>query len=161
MIVVSNTSPIINLAAIGACDLLRQRYSTINIPPAVAYEIVVRGHGQPGAAEVPAAPWIVVHPVGSTAAVVQANPLLNPGEAEAIALAVAMPADLLLIDERQGRHTAAALGVPITGVLGILLDAKQRGLIPALRPMLDALRQQAGFWIRDDLYHQVVQMSGE
>jgi hypothetical protein len=95
MIVVSNTSPIINLAAIGQVGLLAHLYGTILIPPAVYHEIVVRGQGQPGAAEAQTASWISVRPVASTAAIVQANPRLNPGEAEVIALALAEQADLL------------------------------------------------------------------
>jgi uncharacterized protein len=161
MIVVSNTSPIINLAAIGQVGLLAQLYRTILIPPAVYHEVVVRGQGQPGSAEVQTGAWVKVRPVASIAAIVQANPRLNPGEAEAIALALAEQADLLLIDERQGRQAATVLQLDVTGVLGILLTARQQGHIPAVTPLLDALRQQAGFWIHDALYRQVVRMSGE
>jgi hypothetical protein len=161
VIVVSNTSPIINLAAIGQFDVLRQMYGSIQIPQAVYNEIVVRGQGQPGAAEVQAAAWMVVQPVASTAAVRQINPRLNPGEAEAISLAVAQQADLLLMDERQGRQAAAALGVSCTGLLGVLLAAKQRGFVVAIRPLLDALRTRAGFWISDAVYAHFIQVSGE
>ena len=57
MIVVSNTSPIINLAAIGQLGLLQHLYSTIAIPQAVYHEIVVKGHGQAGATEIEASKW--------------------------------------------------------------------------------------------------------
>jgi predicted nucleic acid-binding protein len=59
VLVVSNTSPIINLAAIGQLDLLRQLYTTIMIPVEVYDEIVVSGHGQPGSHEVATEPWFV------------------------------------------------------------------------------------------------------
>jgi predicted nucleic acid-binding protein len=58
VIVVSNTSPIINLAAVGQLQLLRQLYDQILVPQTVHREIVVVGIGQPGAAEVKSSDWI-------------------------------------------------------------------------------------------------------
>ncbi len=78
MIVVSNTSPLINLAAIGQFNLLRQMYQTIRIPTAVYNEVVVRGSGKPGAADVQAAAWISVQAVTTTAPVTRLKPQLNP-----------------------------------------------------------------------------------
>lgn len=161
MIVVSSTSPLINLAAIGQFDLLRQMYSTISIPPAVYDEIVVRGSGKPEAAEVQTAPWITVQSVTTTAPVTHLGPQLNPGECEAIALALELRADLLLIDETAARQVAAALHLPLSGLLGMLLSAKQQQQIEAVKPLLEDLRRQAGFWIADPLYQQVLQMAGE
>ena len=71
---------------------------------------------------------------------------LHRGEAEAIALAVERRADRLLIDERQGRLTAEALGVPVVGSVGVLIAAKVRGDIAAIAPLLLALRSSALFF---------------
>jgi hypothetical protein len=136
-------------------------YGTIMILTAVYHEIVVRGCGQPGSAEVQVAPWISVQRVESTEAIVQMNLRLNPGEAEAITLAKEQQADLLLIDERQGRQVAATLQLPFTGVLGVLLAAKQHGMVTVVRPLLDALQRRAGFWISEQMYTLVIQMSRE
>lgn len=72
---------------------------------------------------------------------------LHTGEAEAIALALEMKADRLLIDEREGRSMARQLGLSLTGVLGVLLRAKNRGQIKAVKPEIDALKSKTRFFI--------------
>lgn len=96
-----------------------------------------------------------------TIATLENNHLLDRGEAEAIALALELKAEELLIDERLGRREANRLGVPIIGVLGILLVAKRRTLINAVQPVVDALISKAGFRVSLQLYEQVLQAAGE
>jgi predicted nucleic acid-binding protein len=84
---------------------------------------------------------------------------LDRGEAAAIAYAIDIDADRVLIDEREGRATATRHGVPVTGVVGILLRASSRGEID-LEAELDALRE-AGFWISDALYERALGMDAE
>jgi len=76
-------------------------------------------------------------------------------------LALETQAELLLMDERMGREVARHLGLTVTGLIGILVEAKHRRLIPAIKPWLDALRDQAGFRVRQTLYDQVLQDAGE
>jgi uncharacterized protein len=83
------------------------------------------------------------------------------GEAEAIALALELSADRLLIDDAAGRAIALREGLQITGVLGILLIAKKQGLIDRVQSLLDELRNQAGFWVSDDLYRRVLNQAKE
>ncbi len=161
---VSNTSPIINLAAINQLNLLHLLYGQISIPVAVYHEIVVQGAGQPGANDVQTEPWFEQRPVMDLALVANLltrNPLLNRAEAEAIVLAVELQADRLLIDETEGRHVAAALGVPIRGLLGVLAEVKRQGLIPLVRPLMDDLISRAGFFIVQPLYAQILRDVGE
>ena len=98
MIVVSNTSPIINLASIGQLELLKTLYSNIIIPQAVRDEIVA-GAGQPGAKEAQTLGWIATHQVTNQPLVTALQADLDRGEAEAIALAIEIRAELLLLDE--------------------------------------------------------------
>lgn len=86
---------------------------------------------------------------------------LDPGEAHAIALAIELQADDLLIDERLGRREALQFGLSIIGILGILIVAKQRNLIPTVRPVMDALIDRAGFRVSPQLYQQVLNRSNE
>lgn len=127
MIVVSNTSPIINLAAIGQLDLLQQLYQKLTIPQAVYYEISIVGAGQPGATEVQRLNWIESRQVANRALVTALQTELDEGEAEAIALAIEIGANLLLLDERRGRAVAARLGLQFIGLLGLLIEAKHKG----------------------------------
>jgi len=161
MIVVSNTSPIVNLAAVGQLDLLRQLYGQVTIPLAVYNEIVVVGAGQPGATEVEAFDWIKTRPATNRAVVISLQLALDKGEAEAIALAVELKAGLLLLDERKGRVVASRLGLGFIGLLGTLMEAKHKGLVPAVRPIMDDLIRKAGFWISRRLYDQVLVAAGE
>ena len=156
MIVVSNTSPLITLARAGRLDLLHTVHGDIIIPDAVFNEITVAGAGEPGAYEVATGAWIKRRPALNTPLVNALGLELDAGESEAIALAVECQADLILLDERMGRQAAKRLGLTVTGTLGVLIAAKDRGLLESVRPLLDALRVNAGFWIGDDLYNAVL-----
>ena len=156
MIVVSNTSPIFYLSTIGQLDLLRQLYDEILIPTAVFNEITNVGNTDISARVVPELSWIKTQSAADLALVRRLSKELDPGEAEAIALAVELKADRLLIDERLGRSAALRLGLKITGVLGILVAAKRNNLIQEVKPVLDILIDQVGFWIDKQLYTEVL-----
>lgn len=86
---------------------------------------------------------------------------LDPGEAEAIVLAIERRADVLLVDERLGRRTATEAGLKVTGLLGVVAKAKEAGLIERAKPVLDELLQVARFWIGPELYAEVLTALGE
>ena len=86
---------------------------------------------------------------------------MDIGEVEAIALAVELNADQVLIDERRGRLIADRFNLQYTGVLGILVEAKSRGFIAAVKPLMNALLNQAGFWIDPALCDRVLQITDE
>lgn len=160
MIVIINSSPLINLAAIRRLDLLRQLYSRILIPQAVYDEMSIRGAGQPGAVEVRTLNWIEVKQVTNRALVTALQSDLDEGEAETIALGMEAGASLLLLDERRARAIATRLGLTFIGLLGVLVEAKHRGNIIAVKPLLDELIT-TGFWIGEQLYGRVLQTVGE
>jgi uncharacterized protein len=161
VIVVSDASPLIALAAIKKLDLLRALYREIVIPSAVFDEVTAVRQTAPGADELRAATWIGVRQAGDRALVEALSMELDAGEAEAIALAVEVEADLLLMDERRGRIVATRLGRPVVGVLGVIVEAKAAGLISAVRPVLEALVGEAGFRISSTLHERVLAAAGE
>lgn len=161
MIVVSDSSPLIALAAIGRLELLELLYGTVLIPESVHREINAGGLGAPGIAELSAASWIAVRSLSDRAFASSLRSELDEGEAEAIALALECGADLLLIDEHRGRAIAGRCGVRVTGVLGVLVEAKHRSILAAVKPALDALVSDAGFRVSDALYDRVLDAVGE
>ena len=161
MIVVSNTSPIINLAAIDHLDILQELYTNLIIPEAVYSEIIVAGTGQPGSHEVKTFSWINTKTVKNKTLVEALKMELDDGEAETISLALEVDSDWLLIDERIGRNVASRFSLKYIGVLGIIVEAKSKGLIPKVRPLLDDLKSVAGFWIADGLYSKILSVTRE
>lgn len=161
MIIVSDTSPINNLAAINQLSLLQQLYGNVVIPEAVYRELTDPDFPVAGATEVQTFDWIQTRQVSDRTIVKALRNELDLGEAEAIALALEIKADRVLIDERRGRIVADRLKLQYTGVLGVLIEAKGQGLILAVKPLLDDLRNQAGFWIAEPLYQRVLQFVDE
>lgn len=161
MIVVSNTSPIFYLSTIGQLDLLGQLYNEIVIPKAVFNEITHVGNTDASAKAVPTTAWIKNQTATDQEFISTLRTELDAGEAEAIALAVELNAGRVLMDERLGRAIAMRLGLEVTGVLGILTAAKRNDLISEVKPLLDALVEQVGFWIDRQLYTEVLQVVGE
>jgi predicted nucleic acid-binding protein len=161
MIVVSNTSPLTNLAAIGQFDLLHRLYGRVHIAEGVWEELNAGGRRWPGRYEVAAANWIERRPVQNRWLVTALQRDLDRGEAETIALALELGAEVVLLDEREGRRVAQRLGLRVVGVVGILLEAKSNGAITAVRPYLDSLRHTAGFYLDDALYSHALLLAGE
>jgi predicted nucleic acid-binding protein len=156
---VSNTSPILNLAIVDRLALLRQQFGQIQIPPAVLDELKI-DETRPGSQAIQAAidtGWIQVQPVSNLPFVQLLRQTLDGGESEAIALALELQAEWTLLDERDGRKVAKSLGLQVTGVLGILLRAKQFGELSSLQPVIEDLTQKAGFRIAPELLAKVLQ----
>lgn len=161
MIIVSDTSPLMNLAVVGHLELLHQLYDTVLIPEAVWNELTSLSSQYPEVATVQTLTWLERQPLTSRAVADALQAELDIGEAEAIALAVEKQADLLLIDERRGRQVAARMGLTYIGLLGVLLEAKRKGFLPEVKTVLDDLIAKAGFWVSRELYIRVLQAAGE
>jgi len=161
LIVVSDTSPILNLARIGRLDLLPSLYGQVLIPPAVSAELATFRGDAFEPFDSTSVPWLILGVPADQNRVQDLCAVLDAGEAEAIVLAVERRAELLLVDERRGRRTAAGLGLRITGLLGVLAEAKRAGLVDLVKPVLDDLIQHARFWIGPEIYGEVLAELGE
>lgn len=161
MLIVSNTSPISNLIFIGEISLLQQIYPKVLIPPAVHSELTGLPILEPTMHSLVDSGWLQIQTPTDLRLLNILSQTLDPGETEAIALAVELSANRLLIDERLGRSVAVNYGLKLRGLLGILINAKQRGLISVLKPILDRLINQAGFRVSQALYARTLQEVGE
>lgn len=161
MIVVSNTTPLIGLASIEHFDLLQQLFGEVHIPQAVFDEAVVTGREQGGAKQqVSTATWVKRVRVLDRLAVEVLLDEMDLGEAETIVLARELVADWVLMDEKKGRRKLREMGLRKIGTVGILLKAKQVGMLPVIRPELERLRQQ-GFSISQDVIDSVLRQANE
>ena len=153
--VVSNTTPLISLVGIGMLDLLPQLYGQISVADAVRDEYQAgRSANEP---DLDTLPWLIVRQVAVESALVA---LLDVGEAATITLATAQQARVVVLDEAHGRRVAQRRGLAIIGTLGVLLRAKQAGLIPIVAPLIDEMRAQ-GRYISPALRAQVLRVAGE
>lgn len=158
---VADSGPLIASSMIGQLDLLAGLYSQVIVPRAVYDEVVVRGAGLPGSAELANATWVQVRgEVREDALFRGLVETLDAGEAAALALAVQVSADLVLLDDLRGRKTARRLGLKVRGSLGVLVEAKRAGLIGSVAPLLDALAMQ-GIWFSDEVRRRALSEAGE
>lgn len=159
---VSNTSVISNLAVIDGLELLRGECGKVSVPVQVRDELLKLTHadGSSRIAKALAAGWLEIVPVDGTE--YESLPeWLHEGESAAIALALRLGADRLLIDEAAGREEAESLGIRCIGLLGILLQAKRNGLLALVKPLLERLRSEARFFISKKIESEVLRLAGE
>lgn len=159
MVVISNSSPIIHLAKIGRLNLLERLYSRILIPEKVYLECTdtVQYHTEVELITQPA--WIKRHLIEDDRLFNLLYAEIDAGEAEALVLALEQKADLLLLDDQEARSMARKLGLPVTGTLGVLLKAKNEGMINSFAEDLQKL-QKSGFWLSQNLVNTLLSSSG-
>jgi predicted nucleic acid-binding protein len=162
MRVVSNTSPLSNLAIIGHLGLVREQLGTLLIPPGMRAELLRNPHPRARSAIKAAIQegWIRVIPLAGTVSPIFAAGL-DLGEAEALALALETRSPFVLLDESAARLQAKQLGLSFTGVLGLLRQAKRTGRIPSLKEQINRLRTEARFFISSALEKALIISVGE
>ena len=158
--VIVNSTPLIALSNIGQLDLLRQLYCEIYLPQAVFREVCEKNDAA-GDAMRKAHDWIHVVPIEHPEQYAMYRAKLHAGEVEVMILAQEAPkADLLIMDDNAAKKTAKFLGLPVTGTMGVLLKAKRSGLIVAVSPLLEAIKEN-GFYISDQVTQLVLREAGE
>lgn len=163
MHIVSNTSPVSNLAIVGRLDMLRAKFGHVTIPLAVAHELSRLTHAG-GAAAIQAAlaaGWLVIAAVPDRTMLPVLRARVDEGEAEAIELARQTHADLLIIDDAAGRIVAQEEGLCYVGIIGLLAEEREAGRIPSLKTELNRLRTECRFFIVPALEEKVLRRVGE
>jgi len=156
VVVVADTSPLVYLSRVGALGLLHTLFGEVVVPRAVWTEVVEQRTAAPGLDALRIANWLRV--VDQELPVLDLG--LDAGETAAILLAESLQADLLLIDERLGRRVAESRGLIVRGTLGVLVQARRTGALPALRPVLERLVAD-GFRISPALIREALTAVGE
>ena len=163
MIIVSDASPLINIARVRLFHHLHALYEKLVIPNAVFREVVEKGAGRPGATEVLdglKSKFIETKQLNNTLAASALSEFFGDGEAEAIILASEISADAILLDDNKARIVAQSMNLNPIGTIGVLLELKDRGIIPEIKPYLDKVIKY-GFRISFDLYNKVLQKADE
>jgi predicted nucleic acid-binding protein len=161
VIVVADTSVVLNLVRVGHDRLLREIYREVWIPAKMAEEFGWQTSINPRFRGLQLPSWLQIRNPATVPEFLRANKLLDDGERAALALAVEIHADAILIDEENGREIAMKLGLDRVGILGILLRAKAEGLVPSLKPIFETLQREANFWISEPLREHVLRLAGE
>jgi uncharacterized protein len=163
MPVVSNTSPILNLAIVDRLSLLREQFGEIYIPSAVLEELRVEEDlpGSQGVREAEKTGWLRCEKVENRTLVQALEQDLDAGEAEAIALALQLESERVVLDEREGRRVAKSFSLEVTGVLGILLRARLDGRLSSFQDAVKELREKAGFYVGAEILADLIRESGE
>jgi predicted nucleic acid-binding protein len=161
VIVVADTSVLLNLAFLGLDHLLSGWFGEVLVPEAVAREFtrLTASTGRFGGFSLPSC--CQVKPVSSIPSQLASAPRLDAGEAEALALALQSPSSVLLLDEVAARAVAASLGIRVIGTLGLLVRAKQDDLIPQVAPLLRKLMVEGQFRVSPALVHATLKRAGE
>jgi uncharacterized protein len=157
--VIADSSPLQYLHRLGLLDVLRQNYGAVTVPDAVVRELEAGAALGADVPEISTVPWIQVETV-AVGSLQQVSTSLGHGEREVLGLALSKPNPLVILDDAAARAEARRLSIQFTGVLGILLKAKQDGIVGQLRPLVDAL-QQDGFYLDAGTRSHVLQLAGE
>ena len=158
--VIVNSTPLLVLGNIGRLDILRSLYERIIIPKAVYNEIMEKNDSASHAVR-SASSWIIVETIKNPSEYALYHARLHSGEVETIILAQQSPfADLIVLDDNAARKTAEFLGLKVTGTIGILLKAKQTGIITQVKPILNDIMKN-GFYISNHLLNMILESAGE
>ncbi len=156
--VVTNSTPLIAFWSIQRLDILQSLFGEVWIAPAVRDEFLAL-QTELREQSLEQNPWIRVVKL-SRPARAKIFSGLDMGEAETLALAEEQDARLVLVDEKKGRQYAKRLGLRLSGSMGILLMAKENGLIEKVAPLLNAV-EEAGLFIGLELKQKVLELAGE
>jgi predicted nucleic acid-binding protein len=153
MIVVSDTTPITTLLKAGEAEILGRLFGSVIIPGAVADELLVFHEHLPG--------FVTIREVSEPSLIQPEIERLGKGEAEAIRLAKEIGAEILITDDRRARTAAVSAGLKCTGLLGLLVYAKERRLISSVSAMIEVMEKKGGLYLSDAVRAEAARLAGE
>jgi predicted nucleic acid-binding protein len=159
-VVVSDTSPIRSLAHLGLLDVLPGLFGSVLVPPAVAVDLTVPVHGF-APLDFSALPFVEVRQPINDGLVKSLSTRVHAGESEALALAVEVRPEAILIDEKTDRSVAKELGLNPLGVLGVLVRATRARLVDLVAPLITVLRQDLDFRVSANVERRILELAGE
>jgi predicted nucleic acid-binding protein len=148
-VVIADTSCFILLDKIDTLNLLQQLFKNISTTTTIAEEF---GKKLPE--------WVQIRSVTDLHYQTILELEVDKGEASAISLAIEYQPALLILDDLKARKVADKLHLNYTGTLGVLLKAKQNGIINSIRPLLDRI-QQTNFRFSKNVFDQILKVAGE
>lgn len=158
--VIVNTTPLIALSHVGRLDILKKLYGEVTIPEAVYNELSVKAESVCKKAVDSSLDWIRVDKIKNQMAKTMYKTQLHDGEVEVMILAKEVAADVVIIDDANAKKHAKYLGLPVTGTLGVLIKAKQKGYINELRPILQRM-VESGIYLSQSLIELCLKQVGE
>jgi len=148
-VVISDTSCLIILTKIKELDLLRQFYKTVTITQDILLDY---GEQLPD--------WIEVQQAKDHYRQQLLEMQIDKGEASAIALALETNENIIILDDWKARKLADRLGLSVTGTLGVIIKAKNNGIIPSIKPYLDKIRK-TNFRFSEESEHTALKEANE
>jgi len=158
-ITISNTSPLLYLHLVKQLDLLAQLYGEVLVPPAVEAELQAGAQKGVAVPKIATLPWLNITPLASDTSIPLVTDL-GRGGAEVIVLGLENPGSRLILDDTLARRIARLHNLQFTGTVGVIVRAKQAGLLTAVSPVISALRE-AGLWLSDELVAEVLHQARE
>lgn len=156
--IISNTTPVIALLSISKLNLLKDIYGKVIIPKGV-FEEIEEGKNKTYYTDLSVIDWIKIKSIKDKEPLKYIHDL-DKGEAEVIVLANEINADLVIIDEKQGREYAKYFNLKLTGTIGILLKAKELGLIGKIKPLLYEITKN-GIWLSKKFIDKILKIAKE
>lgn len=159
--IVSNTTPISNFLHIGRIDVFHSMFDKIHIPPAVKQEIEAGFSDNMTWRKCLNDGFFMIQEVKNQWISDQLIEKLHAGEAEALCVCMENNSKLCLLDDKDAREIAVKNNIPVTGTLGILIQAKKRNQIESVKHYMDELKNHHHFWISNAIYLKILRLSGE
>ena len=141
--------------------LLKDLFGKVYIPKAVENELLRINALKIDIHSLLEESWLETRRIENRTGINELLKYLDQGESEAIMLSKSLHCDLLLMDENKGRKLAKSIGIKVIGLIGIIVLSKEKGLIKKIKPYIDELRNEYGFWIKEELYLQILESVNE